>query len=34
MSFIETGAGRIAMPEARYILPEFASGSTGVGKGK
>ena len=23
MSFIETGAGRIAMPEARYILPEF-----------
>jgi hypothetical protein len=23
MSFIETGSGRIAMPEARYILPEF-----------
>ena len=23
MSFIETGSGKIAMPEARYILPEF-----------
>jgi len=23
MSFIETGSGKIAVPEARYILPEF-----------